>query len=164
MSAKAGGVIRPGDADAELALRKSIELSGGQYAEPLFALGAVLAKGEKFSESEGVLREALNLNPTTWAGHYCLGWVLFSMNRFQEAEKSAHEALRLKSDSPEAYLLLANIQQREHDTAAFLKDLDEYLKLVPNGRNKAKIQALRDNAERVIVESPSASAFVQPDP
>jgi hypothetical protein len=40
-------------ADAEQALRKSIELSGGQYAEPLFALGATLIKEENNSESVG---------------------------------------------------------------------------------------------------------------
>src|ERR1700730_11072123 len=39
--------------DAAQALRKSIELSGGQYAEPLFALGAVLNYEKKFNEGEG---------------------------------------------------------------------------------------------------------------
>jgi len=152
------------NADAELALRKSIELSGGQYAEPLFALGAVLEKDDRFSESESVIRDALNLDPTSWAGHYCLGWALFSLNRFQEAEKSVREALRWKSDSPEAYLLLGEIHQHQHEYAALLKDLDEYLKLAPNSPSDAKVRALRENAERAIVESQRASALVQPEP
>jgi tetratricopeptide (TPR) repeat protein len=152
------------NADAELALRKSIEFSGGQYAEPLFALGAVLEIDGKFSESEGIIRKALDLDPTPWAGHYCLGWALFSLNRLQEAEKSVGEALRRKPDSPEAHLLLAEIHHREHDYPALLKDLDAYLKLQPDSPIDAKVRALRDEAERVIVESQSASAVDQPQP
>ena len=151
-------------ADAEQALRKSIELSGRQYAEPLFALGAVLIEEEKFTESEGITREALNLNPTSWAGHYCLGWALSSLNRLQEAEKSVREALRWKPDSPEAHLLLADIYLRQHDYPALQKDLDEYLKLEPDTPINAKVRALRDTAEQAIFESKSASASVQPQP
>jgi tetratricopeptide (TPR) repeat protein len=149
-------------ADAEQALRKSIELSGGQYAEPLFALGAVLTQEEKFAEGEGVIREALHLNPTSWAGHYCLGWALFALNRLQDAEKSVRESLRWKSDSPEAYLLLAEIHHHQKDYPALLKDLDEYLRLEPGGAIGAKVTALRQKAVRAIVEPQSASARIQP--
>jgi tetratricopeptide (TPR) repeat protein len=151
-------------AEAEQALRKSIELSGGQYAEPLFALGAVLINEGKFAEGDGVIREALDLDPTSWAGHYCLGWALFALNRLQEAEKSVREALRWKSDSPEAHLLLADIHHRQKDYPALLKDLDEYLKLEPDSPISTKVRALRVKAERAIVESQSASALVQPQP
>jgi tetratricopeptide (TPR) repeat protein len=151
-------------AEAEQALRKSIELSAGRYAEPMFALGAALTSEEKFSEGEGVIRQALNLDPTSWAGHYCLGWALFNLTRLQEAEKSVREALRWKPDSPEAYLLLADIHHRQKDYPALLKDLDEYLKLEPNSPIIAKLRALRHEAERAIVESRSASALVQPQP
>jgi tetratricopeptide (TPR) repeat protein len=150
--------------DAEKALRKSIELSDGQYAEPLFALGAVLTQEERFTEGERVIREALNLDPTSWAGHYCLGWALFALNRLQEAEKSVRESLRWKSDSPEAYLLLADIHHHQRDYPALLKDLDEYLKLEPDSAIGARVTTLRHKAERAIVESQSASAFIQPRP
>jgi tetratricopeptide (TPR) repeat protein len=149
-------------ADAEQALRKSIELSGGQYAEPLFALGAVLTQEERFTEGERVIRKALNLDPTSWAGHYCLGWALFALNRLQEAEKSVRESLRWKSDSPEAYLLLADIHHHQKDYPALLKDLDEYLNLEPDSAVGAKVTALRRKAERAIVESQSASAAIEP--
>jgi tetratricopeptide (TPR) repeat protein len=151
-------------ADAERALRKSIELSGGRDAEPLFALGAVLIQEERFTEGERVIREGLDLDPTSWAGHYCLGWALFALNRLQEAEKSVRESLRWKSDSPEAYLLLADIHHHQKDYPALLKDLDEYLKLEPDSAIGAKVTALRHKAERAIVESQSASAFIQPRP
>ena len=149
-------------ADAEQALRKSIELSGGQYAGPLFALGATLIKEEKNSESEEVTRQALDLDPTSWAGHYCLGWALFKLNRLEEAEISVREALRRKSDSPEAHLLLADIHNLQHDYPALVKDLNEYLKLEPDSPINAKVRDLRDEAERLIVESQDASALVHP--
>jgi tetratricopeptide (TPR) repeat protein len=149
-------------ADAEQALRKSIELSGGDYSEPLFALGAALTKEEKFIEAETVMRKALNLDPTSWAGHYCLGWALFALNRLQEAEKSVREALRLKSDSPEVHLLLADIHHHQHDYPALLKDVDEYLKLEPDSPVSPKVRDLRDKAERAIVESQNVSVLIQP--
>ena len=150
--------------DAEQALRKSIALSGGQYAEPLFALGAVLDYEGKFTESEGVLREALDLDPSSWAGHYCLGWALLALNRLQEAEKSVREALRGKPDSPEVHLLLADIHHRQKDYPALLQDLDEYLKLEPDSPIGPKVKARREEAERAIAESQSASALVQSQP
>jgi tetratricopeptide (TPR) repeat protein len=150
-------------ADAEQALRKSVELSASHYADALFALGGILIKQNKFTEGEKVLREALNLNPTSWAGNYCLGWALFGLNRFQDAEKSVREALRLKSDSADAYLLLADIHGHLHDFSTLLQDLDEYLKLEPNGPINDKIRSLRGIAEQAILESQNTSAAVQPE-
>lgn len=135
--------------EAEQALRTSIELSGGEYAEPMFALGAALINEGKFGEAEGVIRRALDLDSTTWAGHYCLGRALFALNRLPEAEESAREALRWKSDSPEVYLLLADIHRRQKNYAALKKDLDEYIELEPDSSNIASLRALRDEAERL---------------
>jgi tetratricopeptide (TPR) repeat protein len=150
-------------ADAEQALRKSVEMSAGHYADPLFALGGILIKQNKFTEAEKVLRGALSLNPTSWAGNFCLGWALFGLNRFQDAEKSVREALRWKTDSPDAYLLLADIHARLHDYSTLLQDLDEYLKLEPNGVINEKVRSLREKAEQAILESQNTSASVQPE-
>jgi len=151
-------------ADAEQALRKSIELSRGKYAEPLFALGAVLTNEQKFTEGERAFREALELDPTPWAGHYCLGWALFALNRLEEAEKSIEEALRLNSDSAEAHLLLGDIHYHEKNYSAVLKDVDEYLKLDPDCPTSVKARALRDKAQRALVESQTSASFAQPQP
>jgi tetratricopeptide (TPR) repeat protein len=151
-------------AEAEQALRKSIELSAGHYAEPLFALGGILIKQNKFVEGEKVLREALKLQPTSWAGHYCLGWALLGLDRFQEAEKSVREAIRWKSDSAESYLLLADIHGRLRDYSMLLNDLDEYLKLEPNSPIDNKIKELRDMAEQAFLESRNNSDVVQVQP
>ncbi|HTC61264.1 MAG TPA: tetratricopeptide repeat protein [Candidatus Saccharimonadales bacterium] len=149
-------------ADAEQALRKSVEMSAGHYADPLFALGGLLIQQNKFSEGEKVLREALDLNPTSWAGNYCLGWALFGLNRFQEAEKSVREAIRWKADSADSYLLLAEIHGHLHDYSTLLQDLDAYVKLEPNGPMNDKVRSMRDKAEQGILESQNTAASLQP--
>src|ERR1700693_466284 len=123
--------------EAEQAFRKSIDLSGGQYAHPLLALGAILADREKFAEAESVIHKGLDLYPESRTGHYYLALALFGLNRLVEAENSVHEALRRKTDFPEAYLLLADIHSREKDYQSLLNDLDEYLKLAPDGAASA---------------------------
>ena len=59
--------------EAEQAFRKSIEVSGGQYAHPLLALGAILDEQEKFAEAESVIRKGLDLDPESWSGPLLLG-------------------------------------------------------------------------------------------
>jgi tetratricopeptide (TPR) repeat protein len=150
-------------ADAEQALRKSIELSTGRYAEPLFALGGILIQQNKFTEGEKLIREALSLNPNSWAGQYCLGWALLGLNRFEEAEKSVREALRLKPDSADSYLLLADIHGRLREYSMLLQDLDEYRKLEPHSESNDKVRQLREKAEQEILQSENTAALVQPE-
>jgi tetratricopeptide (TPR) repeat protein len=148
--------------DAEQAFRKSIELSHGRYAQPLLALGALLGYREKFDEAEEVSRKGLELDSTIWSGHYSLGWALFNLNRLEEAETSVREVLRLKPDSAEAYLLLADIHHRQHDYPAVIKDLDEYLRLQPESLVNGNVRSLRDEAEQAIAGSLSAASRVPP--
>src|ERR1700693_2143524 len=145
--------------EAEQAFRKSIELSGSQYAHPLLALGAILDEQEKFAEAESVTRRGLDLAPETWRGHYYLAFALFGLNRLEEAKNSVHEALRLKADFPEAHLLLAKIHCHEGDYRSLVNDVNEYLTLAPDGPAIAIAKALRETAQAMIFESPSNPAL-----
>ena len=151
-------------ADAEQAFRKSIDLSGGKYAHPLLALGAVLNYQQEFAEAEAVIRTGLDLDPTSWTGHYSLGWALFGLNRLEEAEKSAREALLQTTDSAQAQLLLADILSREKDYPALVKDLDDYLKLNPDSPTSGRARALRDAAQQALAESNRNTALARPQP
>jgi tetratricopeptide (TPR) repeat protein len=150
--------------EAEQAFRKSIELSGGQYAHPLLALGAILDEQEKFTEAESATRRGLDLAPESWTGHYYLALALFGLNRLVEAEKSVHEALRWKTDFPEAQLLLADIHSREEDYRSLLNDLDEYLKLAPKGPASARVKALRESVQGLMLESQNSAALTLSQP
>ena len=150
--------------EAEQAFRKSIELSAGRYAHPLIALGAILDDRKQFAEAESVTRKGLDLNPDSWRGQYYLGLALSGLNRLQEAGTTVREALRQKTDFPEARLLLADIHNREKDYRALVDDLDQYLLIVPDGPASTRAKALRDSAMRVLFESQSATALTQPLP
>jgi tetratricopeptide (TPR) repeat protein len=148
--------------DAEQAFRMSIQMSEGQSAYPLFALGAVLDYQGRFAEAEGVIRKGLNLDPTSWSGHFYLGRALFGLNRLEEAEKSVLEALRQKSNTAETLRLLADILAREKNYSTLLKELDEYVKLDPDSPIGIGARALRESAQQAFVESQSTTDLTQP--
>lgn len=139
--------------EAEQAFRKAIELSEYRFADPHFALSSILSTTQKFAEAEGVVRRGLSLSPNAWQGHYELGRVLLGMNRADDAEKSAQEARTLKADFPPLYLLMANIHIRKKNHVALLDDLDEYLKLDPNGPASANARQMRDTVRGALEQA-----------
>jgi tetratricopeptide (TPR) repeat protein len=148
--------------DAELAFRKSIDLSGAQYAQPLLALSAILLDQGKFGEAESASRKGLDLNPVSWSGHYYLGSALFGLNRLEDAEKSVREAIRQKADSAAVWRLLVDIHARECNYSALLVDLEQYLKLDPDSPSGAKARALQESVRRILLESQSNATLALP--
>jgi tetratricopeptide (TPR) repeat protein len=106
----------------------------------------------------------LELGPDSWTGNYYLGLALFGLSRFEEAEKSAREALHWRVAFPEAYLLLARIHSHEEDYPSLVSDLNEYLKIAPDGAAVARAKTLREYAQRMIIESQHTTALAQPQP
>jgi len=148
--------------EAEQAFRKSIDVSGGQYAHPLFALGSILDEQERFAEAESATRRGLGLDPKSWTGHYYLALALFGLDHFAEAEESVHEALRWKADFPEAHLLLAKIHSHEEDYRSLVSDLNDYLKLAPDGPVSDRAKALRESVQGMLFEFQSNTTPAQP--
>jgi hypothetical protein len=89
---------------------------------------------------------------------------LFGLNRLVEAEESVRETLRLKTDFAQAHLLLADIHSREEDYRSLLSDLDEYLKLAPDGPASAKVNALREFARGRISGFRGNNTLAKPQP
>jgi len=153
--------------DAEWAFRKSIEVSAGQNATPLFGLGGVLDIQGKFDEAEEVTRRGLYLEPTAWNGHYYLGLALYNLNRLEEAEKSVRESLRRKTNSPMVLGLLANIHCREQNYHACFDDLNTYLRLDPDSSKGVEVRAIRDIVQRFLARIPvseNSGALAAPQP
>jgi len=136
--------------DAEQALQRSIDLSGGRYAEPQFALGALLCDRQSFQEAERVLRRSIEVDANSWKGHVFLGQALFGQNRLAEAEKSAHEVLLRRSDVAAAYILLANVHIRRQEYILGIKDLDAYLSMRPEGASSEQAREVRAAALKVM--------------
>jgi Tfp pilus assembly protein PilF len=136
--------------DAEQALQRSINLSGGGYAEPQFALGALLCERQSYEEAERVLRRAVEVDGNSWKGHYFLGQALFGQNRLADAEKSAQEVLLRRSDVASVHILLANIHIRRQEYILGIKDLDTYLSMRPDGASSEQAREVRAAALRVV--------------
>jgi Tfp pilus assembly protein PilF len=134
--------------DAEQALQRSIDLSGGGYAEAQLALGALLCDRDSYPEAERVLRRAIDIDSNSWKGHFFLAQALFGQNRLDEAEKSAHEVLLRRSDVAATYILLANIHIRRHEYVLAVKDIDTYLSMRPDGPNSDQAREVRAAALR----------------
>ena len=145
--------------DGEQMFRRANEFSGEQYAPSLLGLGALLGYREKFADAEKIIRKGLELDPSSWSGHYYLGWALYGLNRLEDSENSVREALRLKSDYAVALELLADIHSREKDYRALVNDMDRYLKLDSTSPTGIKARALRDSAERLLGESENTTAL-----
>lgn len=156
---------RLGDAaSAERALRKSIEVSSGKYAEPMFLLAEMFNDRGRFADAEQAARLGISAQPSSPRGHYELARALGGLKRDTEAEASAMQARELKPDSPPVYLLLANLHKRLHNYPALLQDLDTYLELAPIGPASDQARALRDQVQKALDAQPKQSAATQPKP
>lgn len=150
--------LRHGD-EAEHALQRAIDLSGGGYAEAEFALGALLCDRQAYADAERVLRRGIDVDANSWKGHLFLGQALFGQNRLAEAEKSAQDVLLRKPDLPTAYILMANIHIKQHQYALGIKDLDTFLSMKPNGPTSDQAREVRAAAQKVASEMEQAAVL-----
>lgn len=143
---------------AEEALRKSVELSSGQYADANFTLAALLTDTKRYDEAETAARKGISVDGSSWRGPFELARALNALKRPEEAEKNAQQARDIMPDNPPVYLLLANIHIQRKDYPALVRDLDEYLRLSPNGPEADRARNTRERVQSSINESKGTSA------
>src|SRR5206468_1040979 len=110
-------------ADAEQALQKSIDLTGGSFAPPHFALAMILCQKEEFRQAETVVQRGLDVDPGSAMGKYLLAWAQYGLSRLLEAERNLQEALVRNAKLSEAYFLLARIHEQQHNAPGAMRDL-----------------------------------------
>jgi tetratricopeptide (TPR) repeat protein len=147
--------------EAEAAFRKAIELSEGRYAPPLFGLALALCNQGQYPEAEVAVRTGLDLEPMDAAGHFTLAWVLYTGEKIVEAEKSALDAVRYDPHFATAHLLLAQIHRKQNNQAAFVADLDNYLRLEPNGLRSAGVRLVRERAQTLLPQQPQVAEMAR---
>ena len=136
--------------DAERYFQKSIDLSEGKYARAEFGYGLTLLREGKTEEAERVVRHGLESDPNEPDGHVVLGFVLLRLERPDEAEQNARQALDLNApNSAKGYLVLSDLNAKRGNYQDQARDLDTYLKLRPNDPNKGALLAVRDLAKRL---------------
>ena len=153
---------------AEEAMRKSIELSSNRYSDALFMLAGLLNNTKRFQEAQGLSRQAVAVDGSSWRGHFEMARALSGLKRAEEAEKSASKARDLKPDDPGVYLILANIHIQLRDYPSLLKDLNTYLKLSPNGPEAEQARKTRDELQTAMQSTqnqprPNKESQTQPD-
>ena len=141
---------------AEAAYRRSIELSSDTFASPHFGLGLALSQRKQFVEAEATILEGLRLDPVDAKGYFSLAAAQYLAGRFPEAERSAREAIRYKSNYAAPYVLLAEIDQLQGNPAAEIEDLKNYLKLQPAGPLNTEARAALADAERSLEKQNTA--------
>jgi tetratricopeptide (TPR) repeat protein len=146
---------------AEESLRKSIELSSGQYADADFTLASILSDTRRFDEAETTARKGISVDSSSWRGPFELARALVALQKTDEAEKTAEKSRDLMPDNPPVYLLLSNIHIQKKDYPGLKRDLDDYLRMAPNGPEAEQARATRDHVQKLLNAStgtPEASA------
>jgi tetratricopeptide (TPR) repeat protein len=143
---------------AEQALRRALELSENRYTPAWFGLAALYCLRKQFAEAEQLARKGLESDPDSWQGQFELGRALLGLDRTAEAEAAVRAAQQAKPDYAPVYLLLANIHIRKKDYPALLSDLDQYLKLEPNGPDSEQARKLRQRIQDALANQNHATS------
>lgn len=141
--------------DAEKNLRKSIEISHDNYAEPHVALGQILLDKGDTSGAEKTLLRGVELNPASSRGFYELGRAQITEKKLPEAEKAALQARTLAPDFPMVYRLLSIIHLQQKNYNALMEDLDAYIKLDPDSPAGLRAKQMRDQVHAKLATEPS---------
>ncbi len=150
--------------EAEEAFRKAVTTSEEKYPRALIALGSLLTTRESAAEAEPLVRHALSLDASLWQGHYELARALAALGKTADAEKSLAETVKLQPGYAPAYLLLANVHIRLKNHPALLADLNEFLKLEPNGPQSPQAKKMRDAVQQAMENAKNAPAAAPPKP
>jgi tetratricopeptide (TPR) repeat protein len=138
--------------EARKAFNAAIDLSKGRFAAAQFGLGYLLYLEGKADEAEAILRRGLEVDGNAPDGHAILGMALLRLNRLDEAERSAREALLRQPGFAEAYLVLADVYAQRRNYREQLQDLETYLRLEPRGLASARVHQARDVALKMLGE------------
>jgi tetratricopeptide (TPR) repeat protein len=135
--------------EAMQAFQKSVDLSGGKYAWAEIGIGYLSYLEGKPEEAVTIIRRALEKEESAPEAYVILGMALLRLNRLDEAEKSAREALLRNPNYGEAYLVLSDAYGRRQEYAAQLQGLDAYLKLEPKGAESERVRQAREAVLRM---------------
>src|SRR6266849_6136310 len=139
--------------EAAQAFHKAIDLSAGHYARAQFTLGWLLCRRGEYTEAETVIRKGLDVDGSPAAGHFFLSVALLRLNRLEESEKSAREALLRRPGFALAYLVLADVNGYRREYGMQLHDLDAYLKLEPDGAASKRVREVREVVRRFVIRT-----------
>jgi tetratricopeptide (TPR) repeat protein len=137
------------------AFQKAIDLSGGRYAWAEFGIGYVQYVEGKSEEAVTTIRRGLEVDENSPEGYLFLAMALLRLNRLDEAEKSAREALVRNPNLAQAYLVLSDAYGRQQEYLEQLQGLEAYLKLEPNGAESQSARRAEEMVRGIIAKGES---------
>jgi Tfp pilus assembly protein PilF len=138
---------------AEVALRKSAELSSGHYLDALLLLAEMLNDAGRFQEAESFARKCATQDESASGCDLELARSLAGLKHLSEAEAMASKASQLNPNNAATFLVLGNIHIKEHKYAAVVEDFDAYLKLKPAGPESDQVRAVEEQARRALART-----------
>ena len=136
--------------EAMPAFQKAIDLSGGRYAWAEFGIGYLQYLEGRSEEAVTTIRRGLEIDENSPDGYLFLGMALLRLNRLDEAEKSAREALLRNPNFAQAYLVLSDVYGRRREYVAQLQGLEAYLKLEPNSADSQNARQAREEVHGIL--------------
>jgi tetratricopeptide (TPR) repeat protein len=138
---------------AEVALRKSVELSSGHYLDALLLLAEMLNDAGRFQEAEPFARSCATQDESASGCDLELARSLAGLKHLSEAEAMASKASQLNPNNAATFLVLGNIHIEEHKYAAVVEDFDAYLKLKPSGPESGQVRTVEEQARRALART-----------
>jgi tetratricopeptide (TPR) repeat protein len=136
--------------EAMASFQKAIDLSGGRYAWAEFGIGYLQYMGGQSEMAVTTIQRGLEIDGNSADGYMFLGMALLRLNRLDEAEKSAREALLRNPKLAQAYLVLSDAYGRQKEYLAQLQGLEAYLKLEPNGAESENARQACEAVQRIL--------------
>lgn len=135
--------MRLGDFEhSRQSLESALKISPDAFI-PHLNRGILFVFWNRCPEAEPDLRSAIALNDGSALAHYYLGRALARMRKFGEAESQLLRALSLKpEDVKEAHRYLGAIYNDRGEDAQALRELETYLRLVPNAKDAEQIRGI----------------------
>jgi tetratricopeptide (TPR) repeat protein len=137
-------------AGAEKSLRKSVELSHGEFPDADIALGSLLADHGNPADGEALLRRGLELFPRSWIGRYEMATIEYARGDLPTARQSAQQAKSLAPNQPLPHRLLAIIDLQERNYPALLEELDAFIALEPGSPAGIRAKELRARTQKTL--------------
>ncbi|MFV0387561.1 MAG: tetratricopeptide repeat protein [Pyrinomonadaceae bacterium] len=125
-------------AESAEAYRNAVRLSAD--APTMILVAEVMQSQQRYTESEQLLRRALQLDPKNPTGLYLLGRALITRKSYNEAEQVLSKSVQVSPESFVSYTLLGSLYARKGDFANAEKTLNSALKVISNNEKKRLAQ------------------------
>lgn len=138
---------------AKQAFQTAIDVSSGKYAWAEFGFAYALFLEGRTEDAEAIVRQGLEVDENSPDGYTILGMTLLRLNRLDEAEKSARQALLRRPGFAQAYLVIADVYARRGDYRVQVQNLDAYLQIESTSPASVRVHEAREAALKLLAEA-----------